>query len=297
MEPPVEIFSGQSMLMQGTQLNSFRDLEDKYINTSVSADHISAYNGTANPEMDRDFTTAEIRVAIDRMRRGTAPGPDQITTTLMANLSDDMLELFADQINKYWQEGMLPQEWKSAEIVFIPKPGKSINIDNLRPISLTSCAGKVMEKALQIRITEYMEANDLFPHTMFGFRAHLSAQDVLFQLKYDIIDRPSGATQQERAILAIDFQGAFDNVRHSAILNNLARIGIGQRTYDYVRDFLHNRHVTIRAGDTKSAPITMGDSGTPQGAVISPLLFNIALLDLPRALKRDTQNQARSIRR
>ena len=28
----------------------------------------------------------------------------------------------------------------------------------------------------------------------------------------------------------------------------------------------------------------MGDSRTPPGAVISPLLFNIALLDLPRAL-------------
>ncbi|KAH7979559.1 hypothetical protein HPB49_009871 [Dermacentor silvarum] len=50
----------------GDTAQLFRDLEDKYINTSVSADHVSAFNGTANPEMDRDFTTAEIRVASKR---------------------------------------------------------------------------------------------------------------------------------------------------------------------------------------------------------------------------------------
>ncbi|KAL1476482.1 hypothetical protein MTO96_018528, partial [Rhipicephalus appendiculatus] len=49
--------------------------------------------------MDKDFTPSEIRAAINMMRRGTAPGPDQITTTLMANLSDDMLNIFTDLIN------------------------------------------------------------------------------------------------------------------------------------------------------------------------------------------------------
>ncbi|KAH7934953.1 hypothetical protein HPB52_002445 [Rhipicephalus sanguineus] len=48
----------------------------------------------------------------------------------------------------------------------------------------------------------------------------------------------------------------------------------------------YDRRVTIRIGDLKSQPITMGDFGTPQGAVPSPLLFNIALMRLPEALNR-----------
>ncbi|KAH7982537.1 hypothetical protein HPB52_005496 [Rhipicephalus sanguineus] len=57
----------------GDTAQLFQNLEDKYINTYVSADHVPDYSGLANPEMDRDFTAAETRAAIDMMRRGTAP--------------------------------------------------------------------------------------------------------------------------------------------------------------------------------------------------------------------------------
>ncbi|KAG0443145.1 hypothetical protein HPB47_015238 [Ixodes persulcatus] len=48
-------------------------------------------------------------------------------------------------------------------------------------------------------------------------------EDVLLQLKKDILDYPG--TAQTRAVLALDLKGAFDNVLHDTILEGLARIG------------------------------------------------------------------------
>lgn len=51
-----------------------------------------------------------------------------------------------------------------------------------------------------------------------------------------------------------------------------------------MREFLTERRARIKVGEDIPPPIELGSRGTPQGSVISPLLFNIALLGLPRVL-------------
>lgn len=119
---------------------------------------------------------------------------------------------------------------------------------------------------------------------MFGFRAHLSTQDVLLQLKEEVLTPLSSQTKS--AILALDIKGAFDNVSHAAILEGLQSTNCGQRTYDYVQTFLTNRTATLGLGPNRSNSFRARPRGTPQGSVISPLLFNLALLQLPPLLDR-----------
>ncbi|XP_077541084.1 uncharacterized protein LOC144153308 [Haemaphysalis longicornis] len=171
-----------------------------------------------------------------------------------------------------------------AEVRFIPKPGKSPHIENLRPISLTSCIGKIMERIILKRLQNHLDATQQMPDTMFGFRKHLGTQDVLIQLKEEVL--VPATRHSPRAILTLDLKGAFDNVAHEAILQNLAKTGCGERTYNYIVDFLSNRKAILKIGGVTSNPITLGSRGTPQGSVLSPLLFNIALLDLPEQLRR-----------
>ena len=125
----------------------------------------------------------------------------------------------------------------------IPKPNKPIGIENLRPISLTSCVGKLFEHMVHDRLTQFLEEGGHLPDTMFGFRQHLSTHDVLLLLKEDLLDHLSHRSKY--SILGVDVKGAFDNVSHDAILNNLEGTGCGTRTYTYVRNFLTDCTATV----------------------------------------------------
>lgn len=114
----------------------------------------------------------------------------------------------------------LPIEWKTALATFIPKAGKAASADSLRPISLTLCVGKLMETMVRDRLSEFTENQCIFAESMHGFRPHGSAQDILLQLKEEVI--LSTSRKQTRAILAPDLEGAFDNVSHQTILDNFS---------------------------------------------------------------------------
>lgn len=86
-------------------------------------------------------------------------------------------------------------------MILIPKPGKPPDPENLRPISLTSCVGKVLEHVLLNRWQKYLERIEAFPHTIIGFRQHLGTQDAMLQLKHQVID---GQTSGNKAILGLD---------------------------------------------------------------------------------------------
>ncbi|XP_072143557.1 putative nicotine oxidoreductase [Dermacentor andersoni] len=117
---------------------------------------------------------------------------------------------------------------------------------------------------------------------MFGFRANLSTQDVLLQIKEAILNKISKAG--ENIIMALDIKGAFDNVSHRAIMEGLNKTNCSKRVYHYVRALLSKRTATVGLGDLRSDILDTPNKGTPQGSVISPILFNIAMIGLAQKL-------------
>lgn len=267
-----------------SEASQFQILANKYLPLSQSSTSVPhRYEGVPSPELDAPFSEAEIREVLHSLNGRSAPGPDGVTNRLLRNLDDKAIQALVKEINRVWEEGVVPETWKRATVVLIPKPGKSPSLDHLRPISLTSCLSKVAEHAVHNRISRYIERNDLFPYNMVGFRPSLSTQDVMLLLKTQIIDFPS---KDVKGVLALDLTKAFDTVKHDYILKEISALNLGVKFFSFVESFLESRTAAIKLGQSVSEPFKLGRRGTPQGAVISPLLFNIAMRKLSASLSK-----------
>lgn len=166
-----------------------RKINEKYLPRTATEKHAD-YCGTPNPGLDSCIEEWEVRAVLQELNCKSAAGPDLIPNKALRNLNDGAIADLTRYYNRCWLAGKLPQQWKTARTVLIPKPGKPPSIDNLRPISLTSCVGKILEHVLKNRWQRYLESEGLYPETMLGFRERLSTQDVMLMLRHKIIDRP-----------------------------------------------------------------------------------------------------------
>ncbi|XP_040063382.1 uncharacterized protein LOC120837834 [Ixodes scapularis] len=90
-------------------------------------------------------------------------------------------------------------------------------------------------------------------------------------------------------ILALDMRKAFDNVSQEAILQELAQRYPSQRAQDWIRSFLQQRPIQLNGKASGWTPKTYFlDRGVPQGSILGPLLFNLAMTRVAQRLERDT---------
>ncbi|XP_077507391.1 uncharacterized protein LOC144118181 [Amblyomma americanum] len=197
------------------------DLKAKYLKTAKGQYPVSERNERPdNEELERQFTMTELWRAIDDSKKRSAPGRDAITYKLLGNMSRTAARGLLEHINEAWESLRLTKEWKDAEVRFIPKPGKALTIDNMRPISFTSCCvGKVVERMVLRRLQKHLEETDQMPEKMYGFRQHLSTQDIMIQL-HGLVLKPA-TRHAPRGTLALDLKEAFDSASHESVLQSL----------------------------------------------------------------------------
>ena len=215
-------------------------------------------------------------------------GPDLISYVILGNLPDRTIEVLLKFYQRCWEEGDIPQAWRTAEVVGIPKPGKpKKSPENYRPISLTPHLGKVYERILNKRLNYFLEKNNIIPKCQSGFRKHRSCADHLVALSTHI----KKALAKRRKVFAtfFDIKGAYDSVWHNKLLSKLVKIGISGRMYNFIKKFLNNRSMRVKVGNDLSQEHKI-DMGVPQGSIMAPTLFNIMLYDITKLeLKKSSQ--------
>ncbi|XP_037512052.1 uncharacterized protein LOC119388421 [Rhipicephalus sanguineus] len=206
-------------------------LADIYIpleNKSILWDNSrSEYQGFLQSALDRPFEFAEIVHALWDFNGRWEPGPDGITNKLLRNLDNAAIEV----ITWAWSDGKVPEEWRTAKVVFIPKRGKFLQIESLRTLSHTSCLGKVAEHDIHNRISEHIGDEGLFRHSMVGFRKSLSTQDTMLLIKSAVID---STFLDIKVILALDLTKTFDTLTQEHIQNESFNLSLGETFHTLV---------------------------------------------------------------
>ena len=112
------------------------------------------------------FTLEELQIAINRVKIKSSHGSDNICYQFLKNLPTKHHRAMLNIINKSWRKAEIPSDWKEANIITFPKPGKDpTDPASYRPISLLSCFAKVMERMIINRLQYVLESNELL-HSM-----------------------------------------------------------------------------------------------------------------------------------
>lgn len=273
-EEELAVRAGEHFFPQPTP----QQLQHRYTEVIPELDHPSP--------ADAPFNMGELMAAL-ASANNTAPGPDRITITALKNLPEEKKTELLKWFNEVWETGQLPEAWKLSTVIPIPKPGKlTDSIQNLRPISLTSNLCKTMERMVLARITWLLEINSqAYCARQTGFRPGLSTQDSLAMIhKEAMIHTSKRPCYNPRLIVAIDIKKAFDSVPHDAVLRGAVKRGIKGKTLKFIRSFLDERKFETAIGQSRG-PRTENKIGVPQGAVISPTLFNMVMADLALSLE------------
>ena len=105
-----------------------------------------------------EFTMAELKAAIGKMRRKAAPGPDDITPAFLKELGPVALTELLAICNLSLRSSECPQWWRDAIIIPLLKAAKSPSeLASYRPVSLTSCVAKVLERMIAERLYHLTE--------------------------------------------------------------------------------------------------------------------------------------------
>ncbi len=141
----------------------------------------------------------------------------------------------------------------------IPKPGGS---GKVRSLGIPTVADRVVQAALKLVLEPIFEA-DFLP-VSYGFRPKRRAQDAIAEIHMF-------GTQGYRWVLDADIEAAFDQVSHTALLDRVRLRVKDKRVLALVKAFL-KAGVLTELGENRDTL-----TGTPQGGILSPLLFNIAM--------------------
>ena len=167
----------------------------------------------------------------------SAPGLDNVTFELIKHLNEKAKKYLLDFYNHLWKERLFPKEWQHAIIIPIAKPGKDpCIVNNYRPISLTSCLCKLMEKIVHGRLIWFIEKNNILAPTQSGSRTGRSTLDSLTLLENQI--RKGFQERKITTAIFFDIQKAYDTTWRHSILKSLHKNGLKGELPSFLKNFL-----------------------------------------------------------
>ena len=202
--------------------------------------------------MDKVYALRSLRRAFERVKaNGGAAGVDHVTVEEF----ERHLEANLAKLSRTLQDGSYrPQAIRR---VWIPKPGSK----EKRPLGIPTVRDRVVQAALRAVLEPIFERD--FAAQSYGFRPNRGCKDALRRVD-DLLK--AGYSW----VVDADLKSYFDEIPHAALLNR-----VREKVAD--RQVLGRLEAILTAKVMETAEGWTPEEGTPQGAVVSPLLSNIYL--------------------
>jgi group II intron reverse transcriptase/maturase len=196
-------------------------------------------------------TEALLRDSFYSLKRQAAPGVDQVTWQEY----EQGLEARIEDLHGRVHRGAYRAQ--PSRRIYIPKPD-----GRQRPLGIAAVEDKIVQQAVVTVLNAIYEED--FTGFSYGFRPKRSAHDALDALSAGIV------WKKVNWILDADVRGFFDNLDHGHLAEFIEKRVGDPRVLRLIQKWL-------KAGVSEEGKWSETKVGTPQGAVISPLLANVYL--------------------
>ena len=217
--------------------------------------------------------------------KGSSPGPDEIHYEMIQNLCINGKNFLIKIFNQIWLNHVFPENWKRSIMIAVLKPGKDPRIPtNYRPISLTNCLCKVLERIINKRLVWFLEEGNCFSDFQSGFRKNRCTLDNLLFLEHHIMK--TFCEKKYLVSIFFDIEKAYDTTWRRYIIAELIRMGLKGNLVFFIKNFFSERFFKIGNGNNFSSERKM-ENGIVQGSIISVTCFLIVIntifqiIDLP----------------
>jgi exonuclease III len=225
----------------------------------------------------KTVTENQVRKIIKESKNKKSHGIDKITMSTIKGALNVLITPITHIVNTSITQGQFPEQWKMAKVIPLLKKGDPKNKTNYRPISLLPVTSKILEAVVRKQVSKFFETNDLLPKQQHGFRPGRSTTTALISLQEKLIK--SYDQGESTAMLLWDLSAAFDTLDHDIFLEKLKIYGFDQTSRNWFQSFLTGRKQAVYVGEASSSIKTM-PWGSPQGAILSPLIFTIFMADI-----------------
>ena len=183
---------------------------------------------------------------------------------------DTTIKCITEIANKVYNSGQITEQMCKSTFIAIPKVSGTLDCDKHRTISIMSQITKIILKVLLRRLRERIRRE--VSEEQCGFVEGKGTSNAIFMLRTmaeRVIEK-----QRDLYVCFIDYEKAFDKVKHEVLMEILRDIGVAGKEYRVIKNLYWAQKACVKINGEETGWQAVR-RGVRQGCVLSPDLFSL----------------------
>lgn len=246
-------------------------------NISYDSSRFSCYHSRERYNISIPFyctqaSDDEFNLIIDNLKNSKTTDVYGISNFFVKTHKKALIPKLAVLINKHLFSGIFPDELKVGLVTPIHKASSKADFNNYRPVTVSPIFSKIFEYVIIRRLNAHISNNEILNVNQFGYKEKSNTETAIAHILNEIYN---GIDQNyATSLTCIDLSKAFDCLSHNILITKLEKLKLDEFFLNLLKSYLTNRQQAVKVNGKISSFETVY-CGTPQGGVLSGLLFNI----------------------